>query len=98
LVGVSAVALGTFGYLRLTGVQDYNELNQKCSPECDPDDVDPIRSKFQLSYIALGVGGAALAAATIVYFAMPGDDGKETAAIGFGATPMGAQARLRARF
>ncbi len=98
LVGVSAVALGTFGYLRLSGVQDYNELNQDCSPECDPDKVDPIRSKFQLSYIALGVSGAALAAATIVYFAVPGDDGTPAAEVGFGATPMGAQARLRARF
>lgn len=98
LAGVGAVALGTFGYLRISGVQDYNELNQNCSPECDPAEVDPIRSKFMYSYVALGVGAAALTAATVVYFAMPAGDETPSAEVGFGATPHGAGARLRARF
>jgi len=98
LAGVGAVALGTFGYLRVSGVQDYNELNQRCSPECDPADVDPIRSKFTYSYVALGVGAAALTAATVVYFAVPAGDDTPSAEVGFGATPLGAEARLRARF
>jgi hypothetical protein len=99
LAGVGVVGLGVFGYMRISGVQDYNELNQKCSPECDPSEVEPIRSKFQYSYIALGVGAAALAAATVVYFTVPGgDDDATSAQVGFGATPSGAEARLRARF
>lgn len=97
LAGVGAVALGTFGYLRISGVQDYNELNQNCSPECDPADVDPIRTKFSYSYVALGVGAAALTAATIVYFAIP-SYAESRAEVGFGASPHGAQAQLRARF
>ncbi len=97
LAGVGAVALGTFGYLRISGVQDYNDLNQRCSPECDPGDVNPIRSKFQYSYVALGVGAAALAAATVVYFTMPGEP-TTSAQLGLGATATGAEARLRAHF
>src|SRR6188768_2413509 len=55
LGGVGAVALGTFVYFRMTGVNDYNELNDTCSPGCDPALADPIRDKFTYSYISLGV-------------------------------------------
>ena len=69
LGGVGAVALGTFVYFRMTGVNDYNELNDTCSPGCDPALADPIRDKFTYSYISLGVAAASVAGAAAFYFA-----------------------------
>src|SRR6478736_7514414 len=46
LGGIGVAALGAFTYFRLSGVNDYNSLNDSCSPNCNPDDVDPIRKKF----------------------------------------------------
>jgi hypothetical protein len=90
LVGVSAVALGTFGYFKLTA------LNDDCSPACNPEDVDDVRAKDNLSWIALGVSAAAATAATILYFAT--DDSETASQMGFGPTPGGAAAHFRARF
>jgi hypothetical protein len=69
LGGLGVVALGSFVYFRVTGVNDYNALNESCSPGCDPADVDPIRSKFTYSYVSLGVGIASVAGAAAFYFA-----------------------------
>jgi hypothetical protein len=69
LGGLGAVALGSFVYFRVTGVSDYNALNDECSPACDPARADPIRDKFTYSYVALGVGIASFAGAAAFYFA-----------------------------
>jgi hypothetical protein len=96
LVGVSAVALGTFGYFKLTALNDYSALKDDCSPACNPEDVDDVRAKDNLSWIALGVSAAAATAATILYFAT--DDSETASQMGFGPTPGGAAAHFRARF
>jgi hypothetical protein len=98
LAGVSAAALGTFAYLRLTAVSDYNDLRNTCSPACKPDDVDAVRTKSTLSFVALGVSAIALTAATVVYFSTSGSEERPGTEIGFGVAPSFAGAQLRTRF
>lgn len=98
LGGVSLLGFGAFGYLRFSGIQDYNELNAKCAPECKEEDVQDIRTKFRASYIPLGVGAAALGGAILVY-AVAGDSSSDPQA-DVSIVPIigGAGAHLRARF
>jgi hypothetical protein len=98
LGGVGVVALGSFVYFRVSGVKDYNEYNSSCSPFCDPDDVDPIRKKFTLSYVSLGVGIAAVAGAGLVYVVAPRRDAIPAVQASIGARGDGAMAGLKATF
>jgi len=97
LGGVGVVALGSFVYFRVSGVNDYNSLNDSCSPECNPDDVDPIRKKFTYSYVSLGVGAASLVGAAAFYFAGRSSGGSTVQA---GITPRsdGAMAAVKTTF
>ncbi len=98
LGGVGVAALGAFTYFRVSGVQDYNELNSNCSPQCNPNDVDPIRSKFTASYVSLGVGIAALAGAGLVYVVAPRRDRIPVVQASIGAHGDGAMAGVKATF
>ena len=102
LGGVGLVAMGAFAYLRVTGANDYNELNGRCSPNCTESEVDDVRTTFTLSYVALGVGAASLTSALVVYLVSGGGSGSaETAqrtTIGLAPTPGGAAAHFSARF
>ncbi len=98
LAGASVVSFGAFAYLRITGIQDHDELESSCSPGCDPEEVDEIRDKFTYSYYAAGLGAATLAAATIVYFTVSGPSDDAEAKIGLAPTRSGASAVFRARF
>ena len=97
LGGVGVVALGAFTYFRITGVNDYNSANDRCSPFCNPSEVDPIRRKFTLSYISLGVGIASVAGAAAIYFLVPGRNGTSTA-LGIAPRSDGALAGLKTTF
>ena len=99
LGGVGVVGLASFTYFRLSGVGDYNHYNSTCSPYCNPNDIDSVRTKFLVSYISLGVGIAGVAGAGLVYVLNHGggdESGQTTASI----EPLGggALARLRTRF
>jgi len=98
LAGVGVVGLGAFTYFRVSGASDYNKKNEECSPGCPPGDLDPIRTKYTLSYVSLGVGAAALAGAAAIYFLVPGSKG--STAVQAGATPRGdgAMAGLKTTF
>lgn len=100
LGGVSVVGFASFAYFRISGVGDYNHYNATCSPACNPDDIDPVRTKFLMSYITLGVGIAGAAGAGLVYFLNRGGDdgGGQTAASVEPLAGGGALARLRTRF
>ena len=97
LGGVGVAALGAFTYFRVSGVNDYNSLNESCSPTCNPDDVDPIRQKFTYSYVSLGVGAASLVGAAAFYFAGRSSGGTTVQA---GITPRsdGAMAAVKTTF
>jgi len=98
LAGVGVVGIGAFAYFRLSGTSDYNKKNDECSPGCPPGDIDPIRTKFTLSYVSLGVGAAALAGAAALYFLVPGSNGSTS--VQASATPRGdgAMAGLKTTF
>src|SRR5262249_44074220 len=80
LGGVGLAAIGSVPYLRFSAVGDYNDYNETCSPACNPDDVDKVRTKFLISNISLGVGAAALVGAGIVFAVGRGDGGQKVEA------------------
>lgn len=98
LGGVGVVALGAFAYLHFSGVSDYNNYNNTCSPGCNPDDVDSVKKKFTMSYVALGVGGAAIAGAAVVYLTRPKGDQGVTVQASVSPRPDGGMAGLKATF
>jgi len=97
LGGVGVIGLGAFAGLRLSASSDYNDLSRNCSPRCDPSKVDPIRTKYTLSYVALGVGAAAVAASVIVYVVANGHPSSETT-VAVLPSADGLQARLSTHF
>lgn len=98
LGGVGVVALGSFVYFRMSGVKDYNEYNSSCSPYCNPNDVDPVRTKFTMSYVSLGVGIASVAGAGLVYVLAPRRDAAPAVQASIAAHGDGALAGVKATF
>ena len=98
LAGVGVVGLGVAGYLRLKATSDYNHLNNTCSPMCNPNDVSPVRTKYQLSYVGLGVGLAAFAGAAIVYVVHRSAGGSATGEVAVLPTLDGARASWSSQF
>ncbi|MFZ5891632.1 MAG: hypothetical protein ACOY0T_11315 [Myxococcota bacterium] len=99
LGGVGLVGLGVFGYLRLKASSDYNELSSSCSPRCNPDDVDKVHTKYQLSYVGLGVGIAGLGSAALVYALTRNSSGAPTSEMALVPTADGgARAQWRTHF
>lgn len=97
LGGIGAVSLGVFAYYRVSAVGDYNHYNASCSPRCSPDDIDPVRTKFLMSYVALSIGAASLAGAGLVYvFGRDGGDARTEASVSSNGS--GLSAGLRTRF
>jgi len=68
LGGVGIAALGSFAFFGLSGQSDQNQAEAPggCAPNCHASQVDPIRTKFAIADVSLGVGIVALAAAAIV--------------------------------
>lgn len=74
--GVAVVGVGVFAGLFLTADSEYSDRERDCSPNCTDAQVDPIRTKLTLSYVALGLGAAA-AATSVVLFATSGTSGSK---------------------
>jgi hypothetical protein len=98
LGGVGVVGIASFIGFRVSGVGDYNHYNSTCSPECNPADIDKVRTKFTISYVSLGVGVAGAAGAALVYVLSRGSDHSARAEAQLAPVDGGAMARLRARF
>lgn len=99
LGGVGVVGLGVFGYMRLKASSDYNDLSSSCSPHCNPDDVDKVHTKYQFSYIGLGVGIAGLGSAALVYAISRNSGGTPTSEVAVVPTyEGGARAQWLTRF
>lgn len=65
---VGAVGLGVFAGFGAAGLFARSDLEDRgCKPECPDSDVDSARNLFLVADVSLGVGLAALAAATIIY-------------------------------
>lgn len=98
LGGVGVAGIATFAGLRIAAVGDYNHYNSTCSPECDPSKIDPVRTKFTMSYVALGVGIAGAAGAALVYVLSRGSDQSARTEARVETLDGGAMARIRTRF
>jgi hypothetical protein len=72
LAGVGVAGIGAFGVLGGIGLSREGDLDARgCAPNCPSEDVDSVRTTFLIGDIALGVGVAALAGATIFYLTRP---------------------------
>jgi hypothetical protein len=65
---IAAVATASFAGFGIAGAIDEHHLNDSCSPRCGPSSVDTDRHLLQTADVSLGVGVAALAVATWLYF------------------------------
>jgi hypothetical protein len=65
---IAGVAAGSFAGFGIAGAVDEQHLNDSCSPRCSPSSVDTDRHELQVADVSLGVGVAALAVATWLYF------------------------------
>jgi hypothetical protein len=66
-LGLGVAALGAFAGLEVAGHAELSSLESGCgvSHSCRDADVSPVRTKFQLAGVALGVGLAGVAAGTV---------------------------------
>lgn len=70
LAGVGAVGLGGFAYFGLTGKSEENSVRaSNCAPNCSSSQIDPIKTKYVLADVSLGVGVVSLGLATYFFFA-----------------------------
>ncbi len=72
LAGVGVAGVVTFAVLGAIGSGKKGELDKSgCKPNCKPSDVGAIKTDYIAADVALGVGGAALVGALIVFLARP---------------------------
>jgi hypothetical protein len=72
LAGVGVAGVATFAVLGAIGSGKKSHLDDLgCKPNCKPSDVDAIKTDYIAADVALGVGGAALVGALIVFLARP---------------------------
>jgi hypothetical protein len=67
LGGVAVVGAAGFVYFWLKAGSEANALNRSCAPRCTDDEVSPVRTKFIVADVSLGVGIAAAAGAVLFF-------------------------------
>jgi hypothetical protein len=96
LAGLGVAGVGAFAVLGAVGASKKGQLDQEgCKPNCKQSDVDAIKTDYIAADVALGVGGAALAGALIVFLARPSAPKNDAA---FGIAPARGGAALFVRF
>jgi hypothetical protein len=96
LGAVGIVGLGGFAYFGYRGLQTKSELDeQNCKPACSQDRVDEGNRQFLIADISLGIGVAALGAATYLWLS---NRESEPAALHVEASPQRAFVAWHARF
>lgn len=99
LGGVGLVALGATAYFWLGASGEERDLeSSKCEPSCDSSDVDSIKQKRLIGDIALGVGVAAIGAATYLWLAGKGPPKKEAVGLKVQVAPSGGFVGYAGRF
>lgn len=95
LAGVGALGLGGFMGFGLAARSKEGELRSSCSPACAQSEIDALENRALAADISLGIGIAALAAATTYYFLRPSESVELTAIL---APHGGVQSQLRVTF
>lgn len=92
LLGLSAVAFGTFTAFTLSGNGEYDRLAKSCAPFCNDQDVNGVRQRYLFANLSFGVAALALAGAGTIYLTRPAQP--SAPAVGLLATRGGAVATI----
>jgi hypothetical protein len=95
LSGVGVLGLGGFVGFGLATRSKEGELRSSCSPSCARSEIDALENRALFADISLGIGIAALAAATAYYFLRPTESIELAAML---APNGGVQSQLRVTF
>lgn len=99
LAGVGVAGVVTFAALGAVGNGKKGELDKSaCKPNCMPSDVASIKTDYIAADVALGVGGAALVGALIVFLARPSAEPAKPDASTWTLAPRPGGASLIVRF
>jgi len=94
---VGVVGIGVFASLGLLGSAKKSDLD-RCKPNCNPADVDTVRTQFIAADVALAVGGVALASAVVWILLRPEVKAEPTTSVGAAWLPGGSFFSLTHRF
>jgi hypothetical protein len=64
LAGVGALGVGGFALFAVLGSRQQSDLEHRCAPACSSAQVDSVKTKYLVADLSLGIGVAALGAAT----------------------------------
>ena len=64
-------ALGAFIYQRIRAGHDFDVLSRTCSPGCNAAEIEGVKREYVVSYVFLGMAGAALATAGVTLWLAP---------------------------
>jgi hypothetical protein len=67
LGGVGALGIGSFALFAVLGSRQQADLEHDCAPTCRSSQVDSVKTKYLIADLSLGMGLAALGAATYLY-------------------------------
>jgi hypothetical protein len=81
LLGVGVIGVAGFATFGLLGKSKQSDLEKSCSPDCSNDDLSPMKQKYLIGDIALGVGAASLITAGIIYLARPEKEAPATVGV-----------------
>jgi hypothetical protein len=71
LGGVGVLGVGGYFTLNLKGSAENDALAAFCAPDCRPESVRKVRNIYLMADVSLGIGIAALAASTYLFFRSP---------------------------
>lgn len=75
LSGVALAGVGGFVGFGVSGLNAEHRLRDECSPGCSPDDLAPVRRRYALADVSLGLGLLAAAAAGYLYWSGRQEEG-----------------------
>lgn len=77
LAGVGLLGVGGYATFNLKGSADNDALVAFCKPDCKPESVRHVRNLYLAADVSLGIGIAALAASTYLFFRSNGAEEEE---------------------
>ena len=101
LAGVGVVGIGGFIALGSMGNSQRSDLEETCSPHCTDEELRPVRTKYLLADVSLGIGIVALGAAGYLFFSGPAHapaSAPRPLAFDVVVTPRSSTAELSGRF
>jgi hypothetical protein len=67
LGAVGLGALGSFTFFAITGAQEKEQLRSSCSPRCTDDQVSPLKTRYVVADVSLGIAIVSLGIATYLW-------------------------------